>query len=110
MSRQKYNARRTLYDGIWFASKREAARYAELNLLERAGEISDLKLQPSFELQPAFVHNGKRERAIRYVADFEYIEKGVRIVEDVKGVGTPVFKLKRKMMLFVHGIEIRVTK
>ena len=97
--KHKYNAIRTVIDGISFASKREAARYAELKLLERGGVISCLNLQPRFTLQAEFVYRGKKYRAIEYVADFEYMERGKIIVEDVKGFVTPIYKLKLKMFL-----------
>lgn len=109
MMHSKYRTKRTVVDGIEFASKREAARYRELKLMERAGKISELSLQPRFELQPSFKREGKTIRAIEYVADFVYTEgddkrKGprVRVVEDVKGMRTDVYKLKRKMLLFKY--------
>lgn len=82
---------RTL-DGILFASKGEMERYAELKLLERAGEIEDLELQPSFDidLRGKFI--------CKYVADFRYKEKGQIVVEDFKGMETPEFKLKWKLI------------
>lgn len=83
---------RTL-DGILFDSKAEMNRYAELKMLERAGIIKDLKLQPRFPLIPAH----ENERGLTYVADFAYEENGHRIVEDVKGHKTDVYKLKRKL-------------
>jgi hypothetical protein len=86
-----------------FASKREANRAFELQLLERAGQISDLKMQVPFEVIPA----GPGERAAFYVADFTYVQGGHQVVEDVKGVKTPVYLLKRKLMLHVHGIRIQ---
>ena len=86
-------------DGIVFASKREAWRYRELVIQSALGLISDLKLQPTFELEPACAVNGGLDkiRAINYVADFQYTRNGETIVEDVKGVETPVFKIKAKM-------------
>ena len=66
-------------------------------MLERAGEISDLELQPRFLLQESFKKNGKTYRKIDYVADFKYIENGKTIVEDVKGLQTDVFKIKHKL-------------
>lgn len=88
-------------DGIVFDSKREAARYLELRAMERAGLISELELQPEFELQEAFTRAGKRERAITYRADFRYRddESGHWIVEDVKGMRTEVYRIKRKLLL-----------
>ena len=109
----KYNARKTTIDGITFDSMAEARRYSELLLLERAGEIADLEMHPRFEIQPAFtLPSGEKFAAVRYEADFRYVDKrtGERIVEDVKGVETPVFKLKRKMMAHVHGISVQVVQ
>jgi hypothetical protein len=109
----KYNARVTYVDGIRFASKAEARRYTELKLLERAGEITGLKLQPKFEIHPAFRLRGKRHQAVHYIGDFEYYQKGgfERIVEDVKGHPTDLFKLKAKMFMcrYPH-IELRIVK
>ena len=107
----KYGNRKTYVDGIKFDSKREAERYIELKLLERAGVISNLVLQPKYVLQDKFRRNGKTVRAIHYIADFEYIEDGIKVVEDVKGMETKDFKLKEKMFLFRYPeIEFRKTK
>jgi hypothetical protein len=98
--RHKYNAVKTTVDGHTFDSKAEAARYSELRLLERAGVISDLELQPSFLLQEPFRDEQKRaHRAINYVADFAYNENGRRIVEDVKGKETREFSIKWKLAI-----------
>ena len=105
----KYGAKRTTVNGHTFASKKEAARYQELRLLERAGHITGLELQPRYELQPSFKHGGKTIRAITYVADFRYYEDGALVVEDAKGMQTQMFRMKRKMLLFVHGIDVRLT-
>ena len=102
MTRQKYNAHRTTVDGHTFASTREAERYSELRLLEQAGAITDLKLQPRFLLQPGFKHQGEKIRPVYYVGDFAYVEGKRFIVEDVKGFKTPEYKLKRKMFLFAY--------
>jgi hypothetical protein len=98
----KYNAVTTVIDGIKFASGAEAQRYCELKLLQKAGEISGLKVHPRILLQPAFKHDGKTERKIEYEADFKYIKNGERIVEDVKGFATEVYKLKRKLLLYLY--------
>ena len=92
-------------DGQVFDSVREFHRYGVLRLLERAGKISDLKRQVSFELIPK--QDG--ERACTYVADFTYYEDGKLVVEDCKGYATEVFRLKKKLMLWVHGIRIKIT-
>ena len=95
----KYNAKKTELDGITFDSKLEANRYAELKLMERAGVIQQLQLQPKFTLQEAFEKDGKKYRAITYIADFMYFDNEKRqwVVEDAKGVETEVFKIKRKL-------------
>jgi len=93
----KYNARRTTIDNITFDSKREAERYCELKILLWAGLISELELQPTFVLVPSFTKNGIHYRDIKYIADFRYIENGKTIIEDVKGLKTDVYKIKRKL-------------
>ena len=102
----KFSAVRTTVDGITFASKREAARYGELKLLERAGEISRLSLQPEFVI----TINGVK--ICKYIADFRYVDrqKGMIVVEDVKGVKTAVYRLKKKMTeAFYPGLIIDET-
>jgi len=104
MKMSKYNAIKTTVDGITFDSRKEASRYTELKLLSKAGEIRELRRQVPFELIPK---RGKL-RAIRYVADFVYADNhGNDIVEDVKGMKTQVYKLKKRMMLEKYGIEIQ---
>ena len=98
----KYRNQETVIDGIKFQSKKEANRYCELKLLEKAKEIEELKLQPKFILQEGFKKDGVTYRAITYVADFSYIQKGKLIVQDVKGVETEVFKLKRKLFEYKY--------
>lgn len=100
----KYHNRKTEIDGIVFDSKREAQRYAELQLLQRAGEIRDLSMQVEFELIPK--QDG--ERACKYKADFVYhmADTGKMVVEDVKGKRTREYIIKRKLMLWRHGIKI----
>lgn len=90
-------------DGILHDSIKEANRWCELNLLLRAGKIQDLQRQVKFELIPK--QDG--ERAVSYIADFVYTENGETVVEDVKGVRTKEYKLKKKMMLYFHGIRIK---
>ena len=108
----KYKSVRTTVGGITFDSKSEARRYSELRLLEREGQISDLELQPSFILAPSVrFHDAKRLKpALKYIADFEYMEKGVKIIEDVKGMQTPAFKIKRHLLKTIHNIDVRLTK
>lgn len=119
----KYNAKKVSVDGIEFDSKKEAKRYQELLLLQKAGEIYMLERQKVYELLPAQREPdtvGKRggvikgkllERAVEYVADFVYTDKnGKTVVEDVKGFreggAYAVFVLKRKLMLYRYGIKI----
>lgn len=104
----KYRNKKTELDGIKFDSKREAARYSQLRLLERAGQIRDLALQPKFTLIDSQRRaDGKAERPVVYIADFLYFEGDACIVEDAKGVRTPDYVIKRKLMLERHGITIR---
>lgn len=105
MRRSKFNAIKTIVDGIRFDSRKEAKRYQELKLLERAGEIEHLELQPRFLLQDKFKLDGVTHRKIEYVADFKYwvIKEERWIVEDVKGVKTQVYKLKKKIFLNKYG-------
>jgi len=96
----KYHNTKTTIDNIKFDSKREANRYLELKMLLKAKKITDLKLQPKFQLQEKFTDNkGVKHQAINYVADFTYFEDRTQIVEDVKGMETAVYKLKKKIFL-----------
>lgn len=105
----KYKNKKTQVDMYVFDSAREAKRYKELKLLERAGEISNLELQPHFLLQDSFKKNGRTYRKIEYVADFKYIEKGKIIVEDVKGIQTDVFKIKHKLFEKIYPeLELKI--
>lgn len=101
----KYHAKKTAVDGITFDSKKEAMRYKELKELQRVGKIDRLELQPRFELQESFKHKGKPIRKIEYVADFKYLDiaLGKWVVEDVKGMKTDVYKLKKKLFLHIYG-------
>lgn len=108
--KRKYGNRKTVIDGHTFDSKREAARYGVLKLLERTGTITDLDLQPRFELIPKQRReDGKPERACVYVADFRYTDTrtGQTVIEDAKGMRTRDYIMKRKLMLQVHGISVR---
>lgn len=102
----KYGARKIKApDGQVFDSVKEYHRWGCLRLLERAGRISDLKRQVKFELIP----KQKGERACYYIADFTYYEDGNLVVEDCKGYKTEVYRLKKKLLLWVHGIRITET-
>lgn len=101
---KKYNNQKTIIDGQKFDSKKEAARFKELYILQRQGYIKNLQLQVKFELIP----KQKGEHACFYIADFVYTdnETGKTIVEDVKGMRTEVYKIKKKLMLYFYGIHI----
>ena len=110
----KYRNTKIMVDGIMFDSKAEGKRYMELKLLEKAKEIEDLELQPKFELQPKYKNNkGQTIRAITYKADFRYHipNTGETIVEDVKGMETKEFKLKKKLLEYKYPeIDFRLIK
>lgn len=105
-SKSKYGAKKTVVDGIKFDSRLEAEHYASLKLLERAGVIQNLTLQPRFLLQEGFKYQGHKERKIEYVADFQYEQDGRIIVEDTKGFKTDIYKLKRKLFLYKYGDKV----
>lgn len=109
-NRMKYNNKKITVDGQKFDSKKEANRYKELLLLEKAGEIKDLRTQVKFKLIPAQRDEatGKViERECSYKADFVYSEGGKTVVEDVKGFRTKEYVIKRKLMLWRYGIRIK---
>lgn len=118
----KYHSKKIIVDGETFDSKKEYRRYRELLLLERAGEISNLQRQVKFLLIPTqyehfprYGKNGKEltpgkrvvEKECAYYADFVYTENGKDVVEDTKGVRTPEYIIKRKLLLHIHGIRIK---
>ena len=107
--RAKYGNTKTEVNGVKYDSKKEAKRAEQLELQQRLGLISDLERQVKFVLQPSFEFAGHKIREIAYVADFVYIENGNKVVEDVKSPAskTPLYKLKKKMMMYVHGIEVK---
>lgn len=124
MKRSKYGNRKTVVDGVIFDSKKEAQRYRELLLLERAGTITDLQRQVKYVLIPAqrewvneiytkgtkkghFKSGKVLEKECSYIADFVYIQNGAYVVEDTKGVRTEAYKIKRKLMLERYGIQIQ---
>lgn len=103
----KYRSRKVTRDGMTFDSQKEYRRFCELRLLERAGKVTDLQRQVKFELIPSQRIGGKVvERACNYIADFVYMENGRKVVEDTKGFKTTDYIIKRKLMLWVHGIRI----
>lgn len=116
----KYQAQKCEFNGEKFDSRKELQRWLELRLLERSGEIKDLRRQVRFELIPAQREpdtEGKRggvikgkviEHGVNYVADFVYKDKdGRTVVEDTKGMRTKEYVIKRKLMLYMHGIRIK---
>lgn len=104
----KYHSKKSVVNGIEFDSKKEANRSFELSLLERAGMISDLQRQVKFELIPSQRIDGKVvERSVTYVADFVYKQHGKTVVEDTKGFKTKDYIIKRKLMLYIHGIRVK---
>jgi hypothetical protein len=109
MNVSKYGNRKTVTaDGLIFDSRKEAARWQELKLLERAGQIYNLQRQVPFVLVPKQERDGRIvERQVVYKADFVYTENGVDVVEDVKGRRTKEYVLKRKLMLWEFGIQIK---
>ena len=100
MRGNKYGNVKTVIGDMTFDSKREAVRWGELRLLERAGQISDLQRQVRFPIAV----NGHPIGL--YVADFTYLAKGQRVVEDSKGVRTDLYRWKRKLVKAVHGVDI----
>ena len=119
----KYKNEKVEFDGIKFDSKRERDRYMVLKDAERRGVISELKCQPKFTLIPAQYHEEAKQLktkvkmvkkcdflAITYTGDFQYVKDGKVVVEDVKGMVTPEYKLKEKMMAYFHHIIIRRIK
>ena len=115
----KYRSQKMTVDGITFDSIKEARRWMELRLLEKAGEIQDLRRQVKFVLIPSqrapdskgpkggLIKGKLLERECSYMADFVYKDKSGRIiVEDTKGIRTTEYIIKRKLMLYIHGIRI----
>lgn len=122
----KYGNKKVEYQGEVFDSKRECCRYMDLKLLETCGAISDLRRQVVYELIPAQREKSTRvykkgrkkgqpiegkiiEKAVTYIADFVYTDnaKGCEVVEDAKGMRTKDYIIKRKLMLYIHGIKVR---
>lgn len=115
----KYRNKKVVYRGETFDSRHELNRWLDLLLLQRSGAISDLRRQVPYELIPAQREPdtvGKRggikrgriiEQSVTYIADFVYTECGKTVVEDAKGVRTKEYIIKRKLMLWLHGIRVR---
>jgi len=115
----KYHAKKVVFDGITFDSRKEGLYYLKLKDMERRGEISNLRLQVPYELLPAIyrdevVHLKTKDkvvqklvqRAVYYVADFVYDKEGKENVIDTKGMRLADYILKKKMMLALKGIEV----
>jgi len=99
----KYHATATIVDGIRFPSKKQARRYSELRFLEKSKLISRLALEPRY----AIVVN--EQHICDYVADFKYVDITGEVIEDVKGVKTPVYRLKKKLVEAIYGITVKET-
>ncbi len=93
-------------NGVLWDSLKEYRRWQDLRLLETAGKISELRKKVPFDLLPAKMKDHKRKRPARYIADFVYIEAGIRVVEDAKGYRNELYKLKKRLMWQLLGIEI----
>ena len=108
---RKYRNQPVVIDGVRFDSKREANRWQELKILERAGKISMLRRQVPFVLAaPVKIEGEKRARpALRSVVDFTYWCDCAFVVEDTKGRETPVSRIKRHLMKSVYGIDVRIS-
>lgn len=119
---RKYGNKKITVDGVTFDSRKEYLRWCELCLLEKAGQIADLQRQVKYELIPAQyeeyerysektgkrLKNGLRcvEKECSYIADFVYRQDGQTVVEDTKGYKTEAYIIKRKLMLYIHGIRV----
>lgn len=107
----KYKNQKVKVSGITFDSRKEARRYGELKYMQKSGRIKDLKRQVKYILIPSQRNANNRviERECAYIADFVYTdtETGETVVEDVKGLRTDVYKIKRKLMLERYGIRIK---
>ena len=111
--RSKYNAKKVHAEGYIFDSLMEYERYKELMLMQQAGVISHLVVHPVFLLQENFkdAATGKRHRAITYEGDFQYLENGATVVEDVKGKSTDLFRLKWKMFRKLYpNLDARIVR
>jgi len=107
----KYGNKKVVIDGIKFDSAKEGRRWQDLKMLYKVGKIRELDRQRVFILAPSVVLHGRRKPALRYCADFVYIDDatGKTVVEDVKGVQTDVFRVKMHLMKSVHGIDLLIT-
>lgn len=108
---QKYRNKKITIDGVTFDSQREAARWQQLCLMEKAGRITDLQRQVKYVLLPAQKDRSGKviEKQLTYVADFVYKQNGQTVVEDSKGYRTEVYRIKRKLMLWRYDIRVQET-
>lgn len=104
--KRKYKNVKIEYKWIKFDSKKEASRYMDLEILQRAWEIQDLETQPKFLLQDCFKYRGKTIRSIYYISDFMYKKDWKIHVEDVKWMKTGVYNIKKKLFLKEYGWDI----
>jgi len=102
----KYGAKRVVVDGVSFQSKREGSRYRQLQLLVRAGVITDLQLQVPFPIDTVNLETGEVQTVAKYLADFVYRQEGRTVIEDVKGMKTETYRLKKKLVEAIHGVRI----
>lgn len=102
----KYRAQPCERNGEKYRSKREMRRHVALLQMQDIGLISDLRREVPFVLAPAVRLGGRLKPALRYVADFVYVSEGSMVVEDCKGIKTPLFRAKQHLMATVHGIEV----
>ena len=107
--RLKYRNKPCELDGEKYRSKLEMNRHWALRMLEKAGHIKELRREVAYELAPSVQIQGRKRPALRYYADFTYIEGTTYVVEDCKGVRTEGYRIKRHLMRSVHGIEILET-
>jgi hypothetical protein len=107
--RHKYGAKKVVVDNIAFDSKKEAERYQILVMLEKAGRISDLKLQPKFVLQEGFSIDTKKYLPITYTADFSYYDRVLQeeVVEEVKGFKTDDYRIRNKLFMKRYGEKVK---
>ena len=107
----KYKNKKIYYDGIYFDSKLEKARYIQLKILEKAKEIKELRRQVTYVIQPSHKKNNKTIRSINYIADFVYydLRKNKTIIEDTKGFKNEVYKIKKKIFEYKYP-DLEITE
>ena len=107
----KFRNKPQVVDGVRFDSKRELRQWGELQILERAGKISQLERQIAYVLAPSVKIEGEKRRrpALRYTADFRYVEGGQTVVADSKGHADEAFRIRQHLMKSVHGIDVRLS-